>query len=289
LNFIGKIPPTPTQPVVPILTPDATQTEKWKEYQAELAKAVNCDAGHDCPGYENAICEWDILGRSGQEVYVWARCSTPGTSFYGEKTAVIRLDADGSIQNVEVPATGASWKSDTLRLFPVDILAKFGLYPLSERMTEIISHFYYRQSHPEEPPLIIFSVISAATPSGGTWQGYRIDKTAPVVLASLQNPTSPSASTVNFTVIFSEAVSGVETSDFSLTTSGVTGAGIASVSGSGSVYTVAVDTGSGSGTIRLDVLDDDTILDIATNPLGGVGVDNGSFVDGQPCTVTSLT
>jgi len=93
------------------------------------------------------------------------------------------------------------------------------------------------------------------------------------------NPTD--AGSVSFTVVFSEIVTGVDLSDFSLTTSGISGASITDVSGSGSVYTVTVNTGSGAGTIRLDVVDDDSIKDVENNPLGGAGAANGNFTDGE--------
>ncbi len=117
-----------------------------------------------------------------------------------------------------------------------------------------------------------------------TGQVYTVDKSLPVVsyinLAST-NPTG--AATVNFTVVFSKAVTGVDTTDFALTTTGVTGASVASVSGSGTTYTVTVNTGTGSGTIRLDLADNDTIVDTASNPLGGAGVQN--FTSGQTYTI----
>jgi hypothetical protein len=97
------------------------------------------------------------------------------------------------------------------------------------------------------------------------------------------NPNPTSASSVAFTVTFSDSVTGVDQVDFSLTTTGVTGASITGVSGSGATRTVTVNTGSGSGngTIRLDVVDDDSIMDISNNPLGGTGTGNGNFTSGQ--------
>ena len=59
----------------------------------------------------------------------------------------------------------------------------------------------------------------------------------PVVLSSVRagvNPTN--AASVNFTVTFSENVTGVDTYDFALTTTGVTEASITLVSGSGNTY-----------------------------------------------------
>jgi hypothetical protein len=139
---------------------------KWKEYQSELAKAVNCDSGHNCPN-ENAICEWDILGHSGQEVYVWVFCSSVAhkTFAFGEKFAVIHLDTDGSVRNVEVPSNGPSWKSDILRLFPADVQAKINIYSFSERPHMLGNHFNYRATHLEEPPLVVLSAMPTITPT----------------------------------------------------------------------------------------------------------------------------
>ena len=55
-----------------------------------------------------------------------------------------------------------------------------------------------------------------------------------------------------------------------------------SVSGGPSVYIVTVDTGTGSGTLRLDVLDDDTITDGSGNILGP---GDGSFSTGEVYTL----
>ena len=58
------------------------------------------------------------------------------------------------------------------------------------------------------------------------------------------------------------------------------------MSGSGSSYTVVVNTGTGIGTLRLDVIDDDTIQDATTGkPLGGTGTGNGNFFSGQVYTM----
>ncbi|MBI5965134.1 MAG: CSLREA domain-containing protein, partial [Chloroflexi bacterium] len=97
----------------------------------------------------------------------------------------------------------------------------------------------------------------------------------PVVISSTRTDLNPTlAASVNFTVTFSETVTGVDASDFSLTTSGVSGAAVSGVSGSGRFYTVTVSTGTGAGTIRLDVVDDDTIKDASNTSLGGAGAGN---------------
>lgn len=106
------------------------------------------------------------------------------------------------------------------------------------------------------------------------------------------NPTN--ATSVDFTVAFSEPVSGVDTAapfgDFALTTTGVTTGEISAVSGYGDTYTVTVslDAHSGNGTIRLDIRDDDSIIDGLGNPLGGTGIGNGDFTLGERYTVLTI-
>ncbi len=89
------------------------------------------------------------------------------------------------------------------------------------------------------------------------------------------NPTS--AASVRFTVSFSEPVTGVDVSDFSLTSTGITGAEISGVAGSQMEYTVTVNTGTGTGTLRLNLIDNDSIVDGNDEPLAGPYSYNGSF------------
>ena len=67
--------------------------------------------------------------------------------------------------------------------------------------------------------------------------------------------TSPSNSaSIQYAVTFGASITGLSTSNFSLTTSGITGASISSVSGSGTTYTVTVNSGSGNGNITLNLV-----------------------------------
>ena len=109
----------------------------------------------------------------------------------------------------------------------------------------------------------------------------------PTVISSVRaNADSTGATNVDFTVTFSQSVTGVDTGDFTLTTSGVSGPSVSGVSVSGSVYTVTVNTGSGSGTIKLNVMDNDSILSGSAIPLGGVGAGNGNYTSGETYTIT---
>ena len=113
---------------------------------------------------------------------------------------------------------------------------------------------------------------------------YQAD-TPPTIVSiqhSCSSNCSPADQHVDFLVRFSEDVTGVEIGDFVLTIGGgISGAVITAVSGAGSEYFVNVDTGTGDGTLRLDVVDDDGIRDVSQNPLGGAGAGNGSFMNGE--------
>jgi hypothetical protein len=100
-----------------------------------------------------------------------------------------------------------------------------------------------------------------------------LDTTPPTVSSINRAGSSPTnASSVSWTVTFSENVTGVDATDFSLVqAAGVSGASISSVTGSGTTYSVTASTGSGNGTLGLNLVDNNSIIDGANNPLGGAG------------------
>ncbi len=107
--------------------------------------------------------------------------------------------------------------------------------------------------------------------------------TIPAVSGIVRAGTNPTnAGSVEFTVAFDESVSGVDPTDFALTTTGdLSGAAIGATVGTGSTYTVSVTTGTGSGTLRLDLVDNDSIVNASGSPLGGSGSGNGSYASGE--------
>lgn len=113
---------------------------------------------------------------------------------------------------------------------------------------------------------------------------------APIVTSINTSSASPTKinTAVTWTVVFDTAVTGVDLTDFSLVQAdGVTGASLSSVSGSGTTYTVTANTGTGTiGTLTLKLIDNDTIINAYSVPLGGVGAGNGNFT-GQSYTVCS--
>ncbi len=111
-------------------------------------------------------------------------------------------------------------------------------------------------------------------------QAYTLDRTAPSVVSITRVGASPTNAATNpqWTVVFSESVTGVNTADFSAVRTGLGGTpAVTAVTGSGATYTVTASTGSGSGTLGLNLVDDDTIVDAVSNRLGGTGTGNGNF------------
>jgi hypothetical protein len=87
---------------------------------------------------------------------------------------------------------------------------------------------------------------------------------------------------VSFTVNFTAPVLGVDRADFTLVTSGDGfSASISSFSGTGATYSLTArisPTASAHGTLALKLIDDDSILDLIGDRLGGAGVGNGTFL-----------
>jgi len=106
------------------------------------------------------------------------------------------------------------------------------------------------------------------------------------VISIVRADDSPTnQATVAFTVTFDRAVTGVDTADFHVTTTGdQSGASIGTVSGGPTIWSVTVNTVNlVTGTIRLDLVDDDSIITSAIPPvpLGMTGVGNGNFSSGE--------
>ncbi len=110
-----------------------------------------------------------------------------------------------------------------------------------------------------------------------------VDTTAPTVSSINRADADPTnAPAVNWTVTFSETVTGVGTNDFALVEGGgLSGASITGVTGSGP-YTVTANTGSGNGTLGLNLAASPTVNDTAGNAL------TAPFT-GQVYTVNKLT
>ena len=119
-------------------------------------------------------------------------------------------------------------------------------------------------------PTITDAVGHALTATYSSGTALIVDRTAPTVSSIVPVNPVTNAATAVFTVTFDELVNGVAVGNFGLTTTGVSGASVASVAGSDgtNTRTVTVNTGSGDGTIRLDLNSaSPAIIDLGANAL----------------------
>jgi hypothetical protein len=119
-----------------------------------------------------------------------------------------------------------------------------------------------------------YSVRAYAINGEGTSYGLPItfftQQSVTAVSSMRMNASPTAAATVGYSFSFSGPVTGLTTANFTVATTGaVSGASIASVSGSGNTYTVIVNTGTGNGTLQLQVANSNGVTPVVTNvPFG---------------------
>jgi alpha-tubulin suppressor-like RCC1 family protein len=216
------------------------------------------------------------------------------------------LKEDGTVR-----CWGVLWEAPVIHIDPPSLPPGAPGVPYSQSLTATDNPAPYSY------PPYTFSIVSGSVPDGltlnadGTWSGTTttagtfnftvqakdavniagqqdyslvIDGTPPTVVSITRTDPNPTVSTnVNFTVTFSENVTGVTTDDFVLVPSaGLVGGSILGISpgATQSVYYIPISTGAGTGTVRLDLDNDGSIKDLVSNPLGG-----GDFTGGQTYTI----
>jgi hypothetical protein len=129
--------------------------EHWREYESALGEKL-------LPflPLEEVLCEWEVLGRSADEVYVWAACM--GTVLIGQMNpghphvsipAVIHLREDGHVQNVETPGAGALYARGIRDMFPMDVQER--IFNDTIDYGRLHGHLRWRIDRPDEPPLAV--------------------------------------------------------------------------------------------------------------------------------------
>ena len=124
----------------------------------------------------------------------------------------------------------------------------------------------------------VFGVVSAFAYSGPSVSSFTLVGSSPTNAAS-----------VSWKLVFSESVTGVVASDFTFVPSaGLSGYGPVLVSGSGSTYTVSATTGSGDGTLGLN-LSVGSIKDSSNRVLQGGSTGPVFTIDKTPPVVSSIS
>ncbi len=150
--------PLPPQPTIAFITPDAVQVERWREYEIALTMKLlppNLLRGE-------VLCEWELLGRSDQDIYVWAFCQSPPYTenlppSIASMPAVVHLGNDGAIQGVEVPGSGTAYARDIREMFPLDVQEIIFRHSIDTEKME--AHINSRRKNPS-PPLIVLSATT---------------------------------------------------------------------------------------------------------------------------------
>ncbi|WP_035558037.1 M4 family metallopeptidase [Hymenobacter sp. IS2118] len=98
--------------------------------------------------------------------------------------------------------------------------------------------------------------VTITTPNGtSNGMAFTVTAASTTITSIVRADSNPAnAASVDYTVTFAAAVTGMTAANFSLTANGgVVGASVSGVSGAGSTYTVSVSTGTGDGTLRLNL------------------------------------
>ncbi len=112
----------------------------------------------------------------------------------------------------------------------------------------------------------VFDLSVAPGTGGGTGGGTTTPDTTPPTVANITIGTSTPTS-VNFQIVFSETVTGVDAADFATVTTGGATATIGAVTGTGTTYTIPV-TFTGTGSVLLNLKATGTgIADAAANAI----------------------
>jgi hypothetical protein len=150
--------PTATNTMQVAITANPDQLARWREYERALASKF---LSYLPP--EEVICEWEILGQSEQEVYVWAVCLGLPPAGRSEKYApiasipsAIHLGSDGSVQSVELPRDDGnpSYSEGIRKIFPIDVQER--IFNNLINYGALTDHAKLRRKNPG-PPLIVLS------------------------------------------------------------------------------------------------------------------------------------
>jgi hypothetical protein len=107
---------TPVQ--IPTMVP--TPLPRWIEYERALARTFFY---YPAGIIGHGICEWEVLGHSGQEIYVDAMCINLSNA-YGSimrSPAVILMGSNGDIESIKTPQPGNQYGEDVRKLFPEEV------------------------------------------------------------------------------------------------------------------------------------------------------------------------
>ncbi len=194
--------------------------------------------------------------------------------------------------NVNLTLTGnTDWQSTRITTSPASSLS------FCSELPSYTSGGTYNQAFNVDAPnvngsytLVVRSYNGAGcttlTDTGNFGAAIVTDSTYPQVLSIVRTSANPTnTSPVTWTLTFDRQVEGVTLDDFDFANTGVTGLSLSGTyfTNDTSVFQMST-TNTGSGTLGLNIVDNDSIVGPNGLPLGGVGQGNGDFA-GQVYTI----
>ena len=143
---------SPTLLTSPSPSPAQTGKPRWQAYQQALASAFLTGSQGRIAG----LCEWEMLGKRKDQVYLWAMCQAADQpqGQAASAPAVVNLNDQGAITSVELPRDREHYAPDVRDMFPDNIQEAIFAHDVP---TEVMwEHIQERQKQPE-PPLIAIS------------------------------------------------------------------------------------------------------------------------------------
>jgi hypothetical protein len=306
--FAASAPPTPTISASPSVSPTSSQTEAFT-YVSSGATSFLCklDAAASFTTCANSGITYTNLAPGSHTFQVEAADKNGHTSSAASYTWLIdiTLPTVSSLNRVDANPTKATALHWTVTFSePVKNVATSNFNPLVTSNVGGTAPSITSVVPVGSAPTATWTVTVNATGATGTnagsiqlnltakgtiqdaagnglggtvpvsGQAYTFDTTRPT-LTSITAPTASTrtnAASVSWTVTFGEPVVGLTTSNFTVSTSGITGtAAVTSVTGSGTTWTVTASTGtgtpSGTGSITLNFANATGVTDLAGNTL----------------------
>ncbi len=138
------------QPAGDLLPPTNGLTHTWRDYETALVRAILPVT------LANGVCDWQVLGHTGQEVYVWAFCAAhqPEADITAASVpAVLALADDGHTVTARIPRDGTYYPDDVRALFPADVQQMVFDRPSTEMPARLAQHARHRLILSTLPPL----------------------------------------------------------------------------------------------------------------------------------------
>ncbi len=233
--------------------------------------------------------------------HAYAAATITGMTINGQTTANVVPGSNITVRLFVTLTNGTRWRMTRVDTAPVSSLAQCyehedvladGNYVLIMNLvapTGQDTHSMLFELHPNA------NCSSGPTTTRGFPDTLTTDSSFPSVVSIVRiDPTPTNLSPVRWTVTFDRPVTGVTLGDFAFAANGVTGTALSGSYTSNDVYTLETPN-TGSGTLGLNVVDNDSITGPNGRALGGAGAGNGSFtgevytIDRTPPTFPSAS